>query len=432
VAVTPARTAALAVLRQVGRGRRLDLAFDECVRRLPPQERRWVHELVYGVTRLRGRLDFLLDAHVDGGLARLHAPLDDVLRSGAYQLLYMGSVPPYAAVSQAVEQARSVAGHGSGTLVNAVLRRVSERGESPEIFPKLETDPAGFLSSWGSHPRWLVDRWLARWSPGDVQTLVEIDNRPPPLLVVPLDLSPSEAVQVLARSGVDAREVGRGTGAVEVTGGAGPAAVLESLCAVVQDAGAALVGVYADVPAGVRAADLCAAPGGKALALTRRASYVLAADRSRARLRLVQENLQRTHRRAGLVIARAEEPPLRSIDFVLLDVPCTGTGTLRRHPDARWRLTPEDVVGLARVQARMLDAAAEVVPIGGVLVYSTCTLEPEENEDQVEGFLARHGRFEVLPTGVVEPSLLDRGRLRVLPQQTGFDGAFAARLRRTG
>jgi 16S rRNA (cytosine967-C5)-methyltransferase len=432
VAVTEARRAALVVLSQVARGRRLDLALDEGVRRLPPQDRRWVHELVYGVTRLRGRLDFLLDVHVEGGLARLSQPVTDVLRSGAYQLLYMGSVPAYAAVSQAVEQARSQPGRGSGSLVNAVLRRVSEQGESPEIFPRLEADPAGFLSTWGSHPRWLIDRWLARWPTADVLKLVELDNRPPPLVVVPLELTPPEAVQVLAGSGVDAREAGRGSGAVEVTGGAVPSAVLDRISAVVQDAGAALVGVYADVPAGARAADLCAAPGGKTLALTRRASYVLAADRSLARLRLVQENLQRTKRRAGLVIARAEEPPIESIEFVLLDVPCTGTGTLRRHPDARWRLTREDVGKLARVQARMLDAAAGLVPIGGVLVYSTCTLEPEENEEQVEAFLARHERFEVAPTEALEPSLLERGRLQVLPQRTGFDGAFAARLRRTG
>jgi 16S rRNA (cytosine967-C5)-methyltransferase len=188
--------------------------------------------------------------------------------------------------------------------------------------------------------------------------------------------------------------------------------------------------VYADAPAGVRAADLCAAPGGKTLALTRTASYVLAADRSPARLRLLRRNLLRTGRRAGVVAARAEAPPFRSIDFVLLDVPCTGTGTLRRHPDARWRLIPEDIAKLAAVQAGMLDAAAPVVPPGGLLVYSTCTLEPEENEDQVARFLARHRGFRLEPGGALDPGLLDRGFLRVLPQRTGFDGAFAARMRR--
>jgi 16S rRNA (cytosine967-C5)-methyltransferase len=429
--VTTARAAALGVLRQSGRGRRLDLALGAVAGALPPADRRWVHELVYGVTRLRGRLDHLIGVHVTGGIARLPAPLTDVLRSAAYQLLYMRSVPAYAAVSQAVDQARAVGGARGASLANAVLRRVAETGAAPGVFPDPAADPIGFLSSWGSHPRWLLERWLRRWPFDEVQALVEIDNRPPPLSIVPLELAPPEAVRALADAGIEAREVGSGTGAVEVTGGAAVSAVLGALSAVVQDPGAALVGVYADAPAGARAADLCAAPGGKALTLTRSASYVLAADRSPARLRLLRENLQRTGRRAGVVVARAEEPPIRSVEFVLLDVPCTGTGTLRRHPDARWRLSPDDVPRMARVQAGILDGAAGVVSVGGVLVYSTCTLEPEENEAQVERFLARHPGFEPAPTEAVPPSLLEGGALAVLPQRTGFDGAFAARLRRT-
>jgi 16S rRNA (cytosine967-C5)-methyltransferase len=273
---------------------------------------------------------------------------------------------------------------------------------------------------------------LARWSFVEVRTLVELGNRAPPLVIVPLDVSPAEAVRQLSTEGVEAREVGRGTEAVEITGDAHPTAVLKLVNAAVQDAGSALVPVYADVPRGARAADLCAAPGGKTLALTRRASYVLAADRSLARLRLLAENLRRTERHAGLVLASAEEPPIRGVDFLLLDVPCTGTGTFRRHPDARWRLSIGDVAKLAGVQRRMLDAAARVVPARGILVYSTCTLEPEENEEQVAAFLAAHQNFALESTGTVEPVLLDGGRLRVLPQRTGFDGAFAARLRRAG
>jgi 16S rRNA (cytosine967-C5)-methyltransferase len=226
--------------------------------------------------------------------------------------------------------------------------------------------------------------------------------------------------------------VGRGTAAVELTSRASPGEVLAVIEAAVQDAGAALVPVYADPPRGARAADLCAAPGGKTLALTRTASYVFAADRSPARLRLLRDNLRRTGRHAGVVAARAEAPPLRSMEFVLLDGPCTGTGTLRRHPDARWRLRPEDVGKLAAVQAAMLDAAAEIVPPGGLLVYSTCTLEREENQEQITRFLARHPAFRLEPGGALEPGLLDGGYLEVLPHRTGFDGAFAARMRRAG
>jgi 16S rRNA (cytosine967-C5)-methyltransferase len=250
--------------------------------------------------------------------------------------------------------------------------------------------------------------------------------------VVPLGLDAAAAVERLRSVGIEARPVGAGSGAVEIGDGSAPTTVLGHLPAVVQDPGAALVCVYADPPPGELLADLCAAPGGKALALSGRASYVLAADRSLPRLRLLRENLSRTGRRGGLVQALAERPPLREAGFVLLDAPCSGTGTFRRHPDARWRLDPGDPPRMAEVQRRMLEGAAGVVSSGGVLVYSTCTLEPEENEEQVERFLAEHGDFTLDPTGAVEPGLLDRGRLYVLPQKTGFDGAFAVRLRRNG
>ena len=430
--LTPARGAALAVLRAVGRGRRLDLALDEGAKNLDERDRRWVHELTYGVSRLRGRLDHLLGAHLDRAPADLAPGLLDVLRLGAYQLLRMASVPAYAAVSQSVEQARQRGGRGAASLANAVLRRLAEGGEDPSFFPDPAAEPAAWLATWGSHPRWLVDRWLARWTFDDVAALVGLDNQPPPLTVVPLDDAPEEAVARLQQAGIRARAVGRGTGAVEITDDARPAAALSVLPAAVQDPGAALVGRFAAPEPGTFRADLCAAPGGKTLALTRGAAYVLAADRSLPRLRLVRQNLVRTGRRAGLVVARAERPPFRAAPFVLLDAPCTGTGTLRRHPDARWRLRPEDVGRLASVQRAMLLGVADAVAPGGILVYATCTLEPEENEVQVARFLEERADFRLDPPWTVEASLLEDGALAVRPQTTGFDGAYAVRLRRKG
>jgi 16S rRNA (cytosine967-C5)-methyltransferase len=146
---------------------------------------------------------------------------------------------------------------------------------------------------------------------------------------------------------------------------------------------------------------------------------------------MVRDNAARTERRVGLAVADARRPPLRHVDVVLLDAPCTGTGTLARRPDARWRLTPGSIGEMADLQADMLRAAADVVAPGGLLVYSTCTLEPEENEDRIEALLAARGDFRLEATDAVPPEVLDgRGQLVVLPQDTGFDGAFAARLRR--
>jgi 16S rRNA (cytosine967-C5)-methyltransferase len=356
----------------------------------------------------------------------------DALRLGAYQLLHMGSVPDYAAVSQSVDQVRAVGGKGAAALANAVLRAVADGGEDPSLFPDPEGEPALHLASWGSHPLWLVERWLQRWPYKDVAALVDHDNRVPPLTVVPLELSPDAAARALRAQGMEAGPV-EGTGCVEVVG-ADPARVLQVVSGVVQDPGSwSVVDFVAQgLDPGSWVADLCAAPGGKALALAGRGFYVLASDRSLRRLRLVRDNIVRTGRAVGVAAALAETPPVREAPVVLVDAPCTGTGTLRRHPDARWRLRPEDVEALSRVQARILDGAARSVAPGGLLVYSTCTLEPEENRKQVGAFLEQNGDFRLEAPAGGGGGLDAQGFLEVLPWVTGFDGAFAARLRRTG
>lgn len=413
------------------RGRRLDVSMERWARSLTPRDRAFLHELVYGVSRLRGRLDHLLGRRVHGGLDRLEPPVLEVLRMGAYQVLHMGGVPRYAAVSQAVSQARARSGKGAAGLVNAVLRGVADDGESLDLFPGFETDPAGFLESWGSHPRWLVDRWLARWSPGDVRALVSADNRRSPLYLVPLEATPEEAREILGAKGVTARPVGRGTSCLHLRAGTIPTTALEALPSLIQDPAAHLGTRYADIPPGTKVADLCAAPGGKALALASRASYTLAADRSEVRIRMIRDNVRRTGVRVGLVVADARRPPLVTAGAVLLDVPCTGTGTLGRHPDGRWRLQPESMNDMIHLQREILDAGAELVPPGGLLVYATCSLEPEENHDQVGAFLGRRPDFRVEATDAVPAEYRDEGGfLFVSPQRHGFDGAFAARLRR--
>ena len=228
-----------------------------------------------------------------------------------------------------------------------------------------------------------------------------------------------------------ARIVGRGTECLHLRAGTNPTMALQALPSLIQDPAAHLVTKYADLPAGTKVADLCSAPGGKTLALAGKASYTLAADRSDVRMRKVRENVRRTGLKVGMVVADARRPPLADADAVLLDVPCTGTGTLGRHPDGRWRLDTEAMEEMTRLQKEILEAGARLVVPGGVLVYATCSLEPEENRDQVDAFLARHPEFALEPTGAVLPDYMDAdGYLEILPQSHGFDGAFAARLRR--
>lgn len=385
------------------------------------------------MSRLRGRLDHLLARRVDRGLDRLDPAVHDILRLGAYQLLYMGGVPRYAAVSQSVTQAREIAGSGPDKLVNAVLRGVARDGDAPELYPDPERDPVGFLCTWGSHPRWLVERWLGRWPLPDVRRLVEANNSRPGLFLLPLDAPPDDAVRLLAAAHIPSEPVGRGTSCLRLAAGVDPAAALAVLPSVIQDPGASLVTRYADPDGGTIIADMCAAPGGKALALSAKASYTLAADRSEVRMRQLRDNVTRTGRRVGLVVADARRPPFRKVGTVLLDVPCTGTGTLRRHPDGRWRLRPSSVDELVDVQRDILDASVDLVQPGGLLVYSTCSLEPEENEEQVSAFVRRFPEFHVEESRAVPEEHIDEtGCLVVLPQNTGFDGAYAARLRRAG
>ena len=176
------------------------------------------------------------------------------------------------------------------------------------------------------------------------------------------------------------------------------------------------------------------APGGKSVELARTAGYVVAADASVARLARLRETIARLELRNVFAVASdARSPAIAQLDAVLVDAPCTGTGTFRRHPDARWRLTPNDIAVLAAAQRSILRGAAAVVAPGGLLVYGTCSLEPEENDAQVEAFLAEHPEFtlEPPPAGAVPDAVLDAGRLRVLPHVHGADGAFAARLRRS-
>jgi 16S rRNA (cytosine967-C5)-methyltransferase len=430
--LTASRQTALGVLRAVRSGDLADRALDRLGGRLAPRDFGWTQELVYGTLRLRGRLDHILAQLVRGGLERLEPDVLDVLRLGAYQLLEMSSVPPYAAISQSVELARFAGAARAAGLVNGVLHFL-QRDVAGLSFPDPDADPAAFLESWGSHPRWLVERWLQRWDRASVRALVEADNTRPELFLRPVGIDVAEAIARLAEADLVAEPVPLAPDSLRLLPPASAHQALALVPAVVQDPAAALVVRYAAVPRGAVVIDLCSAPGGKAAGAAASASFVAAADLSPRRLGRLRQNVERLGlaSRVGAVVADARRPPFAPADLVLLDAPCTGTGTIRRHPDGRWRVGPAELADLVALQSEILDAAAPLVRPDGVLVYSTCSLEPEENETQVSRFLDRHPAFERAPAAEVDHSLLDAdGQLVVLPQRDGMDGAFAARLRR--
>jgi 16S rRNA (cytosine967-C5)-methyltransferase len=433
--VTDARLAAADILADLREGVLLDAAFDRRTSALDARDRRWTQELLYGLLRRREDLDATLHPRVRGGIARLHADLTDLLRLGVYQLLFMGSVPPYAAIGQTVELAKVRHGIGASKLVNAVLRRIDRERDTLFNDTGDELDVAGRVSRTYSHPRWLVERWVTEFGAEETDLLLRRNNEEARVVLRPWGLVREQLETSLERSGVtpvdvplvpDSLQLPQGTALLEL------AAWRQGHC-FVQDPAATLVARYAAIPAGLVVGDFCAAPGGKALELSRSAAFVVAADRSPARLRRMADNNERLDaRNNGLVAMDGTRSATALLDAVLIDVPCTGTGTFRRHPDARWRLRHSDLALLAAAQAELLDSAAERVKPGGLLVYSTCSLEREENDDQVDAFLARHNEWtlEPPPADAVSGSVLDEGRLRVLPQRHGTDGSYAARLRK--
>jgi 16S rRNA (cytosine967-C5)-methyltransferase len=428
--VTPARRAALEVMRRVRDGDLLDRALERIVDRLPPRDRAWTRELLYGSFRLRGRLDWWLGAHVKGGLGRLDPEVLDILRLGTYQLREMGGVPAYAAISESVDLARTAGAGRAAGLVNAVLRAL-QRTPAPDA-SAADPDPVKRLSTWGSHPEWLVRRWIDRFGAEETGALVEVNNRRPELYLHSIDMPREEAIATLADAGIEAAPASPGANVIRLAEPSRVADALERVPAVVQDPAATLVVDYARVPRGGAVIDLCAAPGGKTLGLAERAGWVVAGDLSARRLARVRENIERVGRAPGVfpVVADGRRPPFRAVDAVLLDAPCTGTGTLRRHPDGRWRLAPADVETLAALQTELLQAAAGLVRPGGLLIYATCSLEPEENEEQVQRFLEMSPDFTLAPPAELDPAFMDGGMLRVLPQRHGTDGSFAARMER--
>ena len=431
--VTDARTAAADTLADLRGGTLLDAAFDRRAHALDPRDRRWTQELVWGMLRRRGFIDHLLAPRVKGGIARLDSDLTDLLRLGVHQLFHMGSVPPYAAIAQTVELAKQRHGLGASKLVNAVLRRLDR--ERDALDATLPADPVEALAIEMSHPRWLVARWVARWGADETRALLEANNQEAPLIVRPWGVVREQLEAMLEASGVEVFDAPLVADSLRLA----PGTLLTSLGAFqqgrcfVQDPAATLVTQYASIPVGAKVADLCAAPGGKAVELARTASYVTAADASESRLARMQETIDRLElEHVTAVVADARDVSLGTFDAVLVDAPCTGTGTFRRHPDARWRLRTSDLAVMAATQRAILRGAAQAVAPDGLLIYSTCSLEPEENDAQVEAFLADHPGWtlEPPPEGAVPAAVLDAGRLRVLPQRHGADGAYAARLRR--
>jgi len=416
----PARAAALQLLTAaLSRRAGLDEGLNHpSMGALAPRDRAFARALAMATLRWLGPIDTALQA-------RLKKPppeaIVNVLRLGAAQLLVL-KTPAHAAVGATVDLAAAQkGGQPFKGLVNAVLRGLTR--EPPSL-----DDPSLMA------PTWLQARWRAAYGEAEAQAIAALIGAEPAT-----DLTLQEPADATELAGeLEAEVLPQGGLRVGLKGEVSAWPGFDAGRWWVQDASAAVPARLLNLQRGETAVDLCAAPGGKTLQLAAAGGKVVAVDRSAGRIKRVSENLARTGLGAEVVVADAAEwRDSRAFDAVLLDAPCSATGTFRRHPDVLWVASPADIPKLAQVQARLLDSAARRVKPGGRLVYCVCSLEPEEGEGQVAAFLARTPGFALDPIvpgegGAPEASLRPDGTLRILPHHRagGTDGFYVARLRK--
>ncbi len=414
VAGASARIAALGTLRQVRAGRRFDVALSDTVHGLSDADRRLVHEIAAGVLRSRDELDRTVRPLTTATWSRIDPDVRDLLHVGAYQLRYLDRIPPYAALSATVEAAKQAVGSRPAGMVNAVLRRVA-RGE-----PKERTPPDDLAARF-SHPRWLVERWRRTFGDERTTALLRHNNRRPPLTLRPVGWSLEELRIALETAGIPSRDAAFQAGVIVEASDVRALPGYARGAFVVQDAAQSRLLAFTVPPDAGTTWDACAAPGGKASVLATSGIPVIASDRTRERVDQLRDTLARVAPQTRVLVADARHPPLPdgSCAVVLVDAPCSATGTIARHPDARWRLSATMLERLVAMQESILDRVAPTVAVGGLLVYLTCSLEPDENRSQVDRFLARHPGF-----------CQDGDDLSIFPADAGTDGGYGARMRR--
>lgn len=413
---------------------------------LRTDDRALCYELVLGVLRRQLWLDQLIEHYATGRLAAsLDAPVRHALRLGLYQLRFLSRIPQSAAVNESVNLAHEARLRSAANFINAVLRRATRE---PDYDPATRaTSELERLSIDTSHPAWLLERWINFFGATEAEAFAHANNRTPPVAfrVNPVRARVEEVLGRVRAANVALQpsRVTPGAWRIEGTGGGALLRELASEGAIyTQDEASQLVAhvLMGAAGAGERVLDVCAAPGSKTTHLAALAgdrACIVAGDLHGHRLRLVREAAARQGlKNIQTVMLDAEAAPLpfadNSFARVLIDAPCTGTGTLRHNPEIRWRMTPADIVELAARQRRILAHVARLVSGGGRLIYSTCSVEPEENEQLAAAFLETHRDFSVVPPPNVPGHLLtaDGAAARTWPHRDDTDGFFIAAFER--
>ena len=440
----------------------LERALTQCS--FDSRERALTVELTYGALRRRATIDWRLEPVLDKPLLRLPVAVQMVLRLGAYQLLFLDRIPQSAAVNESVNLAKAftgTVGRDWGGFVNAVLRALLRH--PPEPWPSMDHDAAQALAVRYSIPGWLSRRWVERLGLASAEAACEgVSVAPPMTLRVNRLVTTREALlEIFAQAGIAAKPTSVSLSGILLDEG-GPVSSLPGFqegAFYVEDEAAQLIPLLLDPQPGDIVLDACAAPGGKSTHvadLMQNKGTIYAVDRKETRLDLVRSNCRRlgvqivvpivgdireprewfpmikTAGSSSMKKARVGEP---SIDRILVDAPCSGLGVLRRHPEAKWRKDEQALPRHQALQCQILEAVAPCLRPGGVLVYSTCSTEPEENEDVIERFSRAHREFQresVVPwlPPAAREFVTEQGALSTVGNRFSMDGFYAARLRK--
>lgn len=439
--VTNARACALRVLTACRRsGAWADASLKAQLERaqLSAQDAALCSRIVYGVVQNELLLDWYLAAYCTQRLEKLQPPLAEILRMGAYQILFLDKVPDHAAVSEAVELCRANGRAAASGLVNAVLRRLAQNKAQ---LPPLPQGDMARLSIAYSHPQWLVERLSALLGAAECEKFLRIDNMPAPMTVQvnPLKTTAAALMDELRGEGISVRAHDWVSDCLELSG-TGDLSTLSAFYHgrfTVQDAAAKFVTCAATPAPGQQLLDVCAAPGGKSFAAAfsmRGQGKILACDLHENKLKRIREGAQRlgiSCIETAAADGRVFHPEWEGrFDTVVCDVPCSGLGIIRKKPDIRYKAA-EGLAALPAIQRAILQNSARYVRPGGVLVYSTCTILPEENEQVTDAFVASQPEFTyedfTLPNGETVP-----GHITLWPQRHGTDGFYLSRMRRRG
>jgi 16S rRNA (cytosine967-C5)-methyltransferase len=439
---TGARGIAVRILNRVDRtDAYLDKLLDTEIRNneLSSVDKALLFEIVHGVIRWLGRIDWILTGFYKGQFPKMSSDIKNALRVALYQILFLDKIPDYAAVNEAVEFVKKYQGQKAGDMVNGLLRNIV-RNKNNIRYANPEEDEVSFLSAYYSHPSWLVRRWLKLFGREFTEELLKANLKKPALTlrVNKLVTTPEEFEELLKsvnlkfERGKYLDNFYRLHGLTNITDWKYFAKGYFS----VQDESTGFACKLLDPQPGMKVVDLCAAPGGKTgylAELMNNEGELVAVDRYESRLKILEKNLERLQvRNVRPVVKDALEFEETGFDRVLLDVPCTGFGTLTKKPEIKWKKDMSDIRRLSKLQYNLLVQGGKILKVGGFLVYSTCTIEPEENFEVIKKFLFEHPEFQISDdrAGLDDSLFDDYGCIQTYPHIHGTDGAFAVKLKK--